>query len=69
MRVSKLTKDDWPIVLQYTFKTKVLEYIGDLNKIIKFVCVAMCSLVMSFHSQPINNIIVDQITQHLVFRW
>ena len=27
--------------------TKVLQYKADLNKRIKFVCVAMCSLVMS----------------------
>ena len=44
----------------YTIKryiTKVLVYKGDLNKTIKFVCIAMCSLVMSLHSRdlPIIN--------------
>ena len=59
--VVELMKEDWPIVLQnfglkqlYTtiksFITKVLEYKYGLNKRIKFVCVAMCSLVMSLCS-------------------
>ena len=44
------------ILLVKRYITKVLEYKGDLNKIIKFVCVAMYSLVMSLHSCdiPIN---------------
>ena len=32
---------------------KILECKGDLNKTIKFVCIAMCSLVMSLHSRDI----------------
>ena len=40
-------------------------YKGDLNKTIKFVCVAMYSLVMSLHSRDLLIII----TQRLVFRW
>ena len=34
-------------VLLKSYITKVLEYNGDLNRRIKFVCVAMCSLMMS----------------------
>ena len=45
-------------LLLKSYITKVLEYKGDLNKTIKFVCVAVCSLVMSLHSRdlPINMI-------------
>ena len=41
----------------YNFLIKVLVYKGYLNKTIKFVCVAMRSLVMSFQSRDlaINN--------------
>ena len=57
MRVAKLIKQDWPIVLQKqlyaTFKTEVLEYKAGLNGRIKFVCVAMCSLVMSLCSRDV----------------
>ena len=58
---SRLTKKEvcydgnFDLKLLYTaYITKVLEYKGDLNKIIKFVCVAMCSLVMSLHSRDIS---------------
>ena len=66
MRVSKLIKEDWPMVLPVTvgilalttfLNKSTIEYKGYLNKRIKFVCVAMCGLVMSLHSRdlPINN--------------
>ena len=60
MQVVELIKEDWPIVLQLefwlknnrikSFITKVLKYKASLIKGIKFVCVAMCSLVMSLCS-------------------
>ena len=61
MGVAKLIKV--PIVLQYEYRlkttllksfiTEVLEYKAGLNKRIKFVCVAMCSLVMSLCSRDL----------------
>ena len=42
------------ILLLKSYITKVLEYKGDLNKIIKFECIAMCSLVMSLYSCDIS---------------
>ena len=57
--------------------TKVLEYKVDLKGRIKFVCIAMFSLVMSLdlHVMSLNNnyynilITVVQLTQRLVFGW
>ena len=66
------------------FITEVLEYKADLKGRIKFVCVAMCSLVISLcacdlHVTSLNNnyyntlntsrLTVVQLTQHLVFGW
>ena len=36
------------------FITKVLEYEAGLNRRIKFVCIAMCSLVMSLCSRDLH---------------
>ena len=95
MWVAKLTKQDWPIVcvtirisalmlLLKHFITEVLEYKLGLKGRIKFVCVAMCSLVMSLcscdlHVTSLNNnysntlnssrLTVVQRTQRLVFGW
>ena len=38
----------WPL-----YKAISLEYKGNLNKTIKFLCVPMCSLVMSLHSRDL----------------
>ena len=67
VRVAKLTKQDWPIVLHIRisahnnfmlllkhFITKILEYKAGLKGRIKFVCVAMCSLVMSLCSHDLH---------------
>ena len=63
------------------FITKVLEYKAGLKGRIKFVCVAMCSLVMSLcsrdlHMTSLNNntlnssrLTVIQLTRRLVFGW
>ena len=94
MQVAKLTKQDWPILrisaqnnfmlLLKHFINKVLEYKAGLKGRIKFICVAMCSLVMSLcshdlHVMSLNNnyyntlnssrLTVVQLTQRLVFGW
>ena len=66
------------------FITEVLEYIAGLKGRIKFVCVAMCSFVMSLcsrdlHMMSLNNnyyntlnssrLTVVQLTQRLGFAW
>ena len=63
------------------FITKVLEYKAGLKGRIKFVCVAMCSLVMNLCSHDLHvtslnnnyyntlNSTVIQLTQRLVFGW
>ena len=69
MQVAKLIKEDWPIVLQLEFQlyttfksfiTKVLK----VNRRIKFVCIAMCSLVMSLCSCDLLMTSLRTITIH-----
>ena len=55
IRVTRLIKEDWPIVNfglkpLYNSITKVLQY---KDERIKFVCVAICTLVMSLHSHDL----------------
>ena len=49
--------------------TKILEYKACLNRRIKFVCIAMCSLVMSLCSCDLLVTSFLTYTHHLVFRW
>ena len=92
MWIVKLTKQDWPMCCNKNFDskqlyatlkhfiTKVLKYkVGR----IKFVCIAMCSLVMSLCSHDLyvtslndnyyntlnSRLTVVQLTQCLVFGW
>ena len=60
VRVAKLKKTDWLVVLQLEFQlyitlksfiTTVSGVLSRLNQKNKFVCVAMCSLVMSLCSR------------------
>ena len=46
------------------FITKVLEYKEGLTRIIKFVCVALCSLVMSLCSHDLHVMLLNNITIH-----
>ena len=60
MQVAKLIKQDWPNknfgskqLLKY-FITTVLEYKAGLNTRSKFVCIAICSLMMSLCSRDLG---------------
>ena len=52
------------MLLLKQFITKVLEYKAGLNRRIKFVCIAMCSLVMSLCSCDLHVMSLNNITIH-----
>ena len=56
-----LAQNNFMILLKH-FITKVLEYIAGLNGRIKFVCVAMCSSVMSLcsHDLHMTSLIINE---------
>ena len=51
-------------VIKKHFMTKILEYKVGLNRRIKFVCVAMCSLVMRLRSRDLHMASLNNITIH-----
>ena len=62
MHITKLTKTDWLVVLQLELRRNTIILKGfitkvpELNQRNKFVCVAMCSLVMSLCSHNVITI-------------
>ena len=58
-----LAQNNFLLLLKH-FVTKVLEYKAGLNRRIKYVCIAMCSLVMSLCSRNLYMTSLNNITIH-----